>query len=1354
MQGFARPEGLDLPQSKDQRRPSFASDKRSLSTISLTFPPSANPDPAYIGSSAASEIVAGYYQYKSQDLGIGRPGSPGTINATVSSPALLLVNAFLDQLLFNFLASSRSTSIASLRPAVSEVLKPRLAKEAIASADEELQEFLGGGDDEEFFAFHNGQEPKGDWDLGFIWRRTRLRCMVYTRWGDMEEEDEEAWLEQEALEGHSEGQHRISRDLGMVSPAAAIFLTSILEFIGEQCLNVAGEAASTRLAARRQTDKFSSASVIGAYRPTVEAVDMEKIAVSTALGRLWRSWKKRVRSPSGSSQRPTSRELLRGTGTPQSTSASTSRNASISEAGGLGHPLDYPRRSSIPSSSRKELDPALIPLPMSADDINEIENPRPLLSTFRPNKEPGAKERPVSMLLPSEVENQIRIESAPEGVEELLAMDHTTSRHIRSSSVPTPVHTPFSSPLQEEFSTPNEAPEHRYDAGAAASFPREVISGLVQKESGHPSKTVEEVTTMYDGTVTMDDGQPEEHMPQQFSQEKASVSRDSSDSEIMTLDGRQDSPADNAEKPLEKLNEQPVGLAQSLSIAASGDHRMRNESILSAYDDNEELTGRNQASATATQGPSSEGVAFGVGDAESAPELGASSSVIDENTEYDPYASHGTPYAVRQSLKKADPLDRHGSAGGPTVVPFPSSVFAQAKPAVKVSDIKRQLPPVNTAAVERATVQRVSPSPISAVDTQSPIGRTSTSSSRELRPTHTSSSSTSQKAQKLKGLIGRESHEGNRQSSDEGGSILGDRRSLKTPKTDETQRSFDQLIRSDETIQYTLTPQSMRELDSPDSPSYSHRRSETADLADFIRKSGPSEETNRPSTGRSVASLKGLSVLRSNPTSIAKPTSPPTSVPELPKQEAQAEKSRPVTARSAHSIPRDARLEKETTRDFADFIRSTGPENQPEFNPKERYSSPSASKERPTKTLASNRSTSGTSTSRKITKQNPSLSKSPPPVQPAPPKRTSSKLEAREATYEKTHNEDLLDFLRQGPAEDQGNDKRPVPSLGASVVPQNPRLPNSFRDNGRSSVASTLNSSLADKSIKSANSRTGLLDNPRSPYNLSPTSQKVSRTDDTPQPARKSRRPKDPYAIDTDSEDDENYPSTPKPRAQEESLIDFLNSTPPYEKLPPLPSSSFSPTPESNLRNGRAPALLPDHSSPPTSHPSSSSPSGRSASNPPIVQSSSDNTTNNRGRRNETRIDSAPQLPPFNPRESSPHLISTIGTKLDTYKPTQPTYAAHVDRERRGHSSGNVRAAGGLNGTGRAVNGAVGPGKGKKPAPRGEREAGGTSDLADFFKNSEPPTQVPREVRAGLKDEVEEKEAGGLRGLWGRRKRK
>ena len=94
---------------------------------------------------------------------------------------------------------------------MTEVLKPRLAKDAIDGADTELQEFLGGGDDEELSAFHNGHESRGKWDLHLVWRRTRLRCMVYTRLGDMEEDDEEMYIERERMEDANEDHRRLSR---------------------------------------------------------------------------------------------------------------------------------------------------------------------------------------------------------------------------------------------------------------------------------------------------------------------------------------------------------------------------------------------------------------------------------------------------------------------------------------------------------------------------------------------------------------------------------------------------------------------------------------------------------------------------------------------------------------------------------------------------------------------------------------------------------------------------------------------------------------------------------------------------------------------------------------------------------------------------------------------------------------------------------------------------------------------------------------------------------------------------------------------------------------------------------------
>ena len=268
----------------------------------LSPPTSTSPEPIYIAASAASQIVTNDHDSQS-DSWLDEHGiEPSGETALVAPGALKLVNNFLDQILFNFLSLSRSTSIVSLRPAVSEVLKPKLAKAAIGVADGELQEYLGGGEDEELLAFHNGLEPSGEWDLELVWKRTRLRCMVYSSLGDMEEEDEDHYTELEQLDGPPGSNNRFSNNPGVVSPAVAIFLTSILEFMGEQVLLVAGQAAYHRLRAKHEREEREGTSTHGdiADRVVVEETDMEKVALDRTLGRLWRGWKKRIRSPTPS----------------------------------------------------------------------------------------------------------------------------------------------------------------------------------------------------------------------------------------------------------------------------------------------------------------------------------------------------------------------------------------------------------------------------------------------------------------------------------------------------------------------------------------------------------------------------------------------------------------------------------------------------------------------------------------------------------------------------------------------------------------------------------------------------------------------------------------------------------------------------------------------------------------------------------------------------------------------------------------------------------------------------------------------------------------------------------------------
>jgi len=307
---------------------------------------------------------------------------PAAETAIVSPPALQLVNNFLDQLLFNFLHVSRGTSLSALRPAVTEVLEPKLAKDAINNADEELREYLGGGDEDDFEAPQGAASAAG-WDLELVWKRTRLRCMVYSSLGDMEEEDEDFYTEQENLEPGAEEQGS-----EIVSPAVAIFLTSILEFMGEAALVVAGQAAYQRMQSQIEKELKEGARVPGAIadRIIVEELDMERVALDRTLGRLWRAWKKRIRSPGSDGLRPLSRASF---GHLRKTSSASELMRWTKRAGEEGgEPEDPNVQQDTPQAESKSktdeehegdveewVKASNVPLPVDDRDVEEIEVP-------------------------------------------------------------------------------------------------------------------------------------------------------------------------------------------------------------------------------------------------------------------------------------------------------------------------------------------------------------------------------------------------------------------------------------------------------------------------------------------------------------------------------------------------------------------------------------------------------------------------------------------------------------------------------------------------------------------------------------------------------------------------------------------------------------------------------------------------------------------------------------------------------------------------------------------------------------------------------------------------------------------
>lgn len=166
---------MESPSPRLARSHSVSSDKHSTASTyaGLLSPPlSISPEPVFIAHSAASQIVTNDHDGRA-DAWLDQHGiEPSGETALVSPAALKLVNTFLDQLVFNFLSVSKSTSLVSLRPAVAEVLKSRLASDAVSGADAELREYLGGSEDDELLSSEREGQSSRDWDLELVWKST------------------------------------------------------------------------------------------------------------------------------------------------------------------------------------------------------------------------------------------------------------------------------------------------------------------------------------------------------------------------------------------------------------------------------------------------------------------------------------------------------------------------------------------------------------------------------------------------------------------------------------------------------------------------------------------------------------------------------------------------------------------------------------------------------------------------------------------------------------------------------------------------------------------------------------------------------------------------------------------------------------------------------------------------------------------------------------------------------------------------------------------------------------------------------------------------------------------------------
>lgn len=485
----------------------------------------------------------------------------------------------------------------------------------------------------------------------------------------------------------------------------------------------------------------------------------------------------------------------------------------------------------------------------------------------------------------------------------------------------------------------------------------------------------------------------------------------------------------------------------------------------------------------------------------------------------------------------------------------------------------------------------------------------------------------------------------------------------------------------------------------------------------------------RPQTGRSHSSSFGTIGTngRGHSSSISKNSYSKASS-ETPPKSSKSNKtfkpdSRPPTSNTTRSQPtagarlrtnapqpRDARVDRESIGDFAEFIKSTGPVN---------YEAPAPA---PPRTATSNghRGTNSLSKTTSGTRVNAANSL---------PRRAESsagrsRLQARDAVVPRGDSiSDLIDFVRNGPQLETNSHRIPrtVPPFRTTIDSDvmsgavGGRAVDASLPDPRYSQTASVDSSI--------NSQSALLNSSRN--KPAPARLDFDEEDeDMPMPKRKTRRVRDMYQIDYSDEEEEyeammsSGPRRPAP-VEEESLADFLKNVPPPPDSSPAPLLNLAPAAAAKKikKKSSTPGLMSRfgrRDSEPRQPPKPKS-SGRDA--PPVSRSQ------------------APQLPTHSQSVS--------------YGPSKP--AAYQPARGPVSNGGPVRSGNGNN-YDTQVDSARSKVVQKSYQPREAVYTGGssaTSDLASFLKNSEPP---PPSAPQPFMLQSAQKEKSGFSQMFGRKK--
>lgn len=779
------------PRHVRSRTQSISSDRPSTVGQGLMSPPlSVSPEAAFIATSAASQIVTNDHDSHSETWYDQVGVEPSEETAFVSQGALQLANNFVDQLLFNIIAIAKSTSLSALRPAVSEVLKPKLAKDAVNNADEELREYLGGGEIDDLTQAADTETPN-DWDLELVWKRTRLRCMVYSSLGDMEEEDEDYHMEQEHLRGESDD---IMSEI--VSPAVAIFLTSILEFMGEQVLVIAGQAAFNRLRVKYEKELKEGTRTPGEFfdRIVVEELDMERVALDRTLGRLWRAWKKRIRSPMEPNySRPFSRSSTGGSG------LSNQRRGSAATDRMLPTPRDSDPALEVQEEQDAEvadeevsqksvpvrLEPADLPLPESDveatySDEEESEEERDLpvrpksliifsafsKTSIRRVRSLPSRRRP---RYPSPTASHRELDSRTPGDETKDGESSTEGRVQETAVVAIPVkESEIDNDSGSEYSDETQDELKRPEQKSTNDLPLRIDTG---------AEPVEQAATVSDVSPIGVEDEIDE-----FSEEPEILT-----SSRISIGGRSSPSSSESGKPapLVHVRSNSVRSVRVIEVQSPRSPTMGSRASSMDVQDSAQIARRMSTPPIAEEN-----------DAQASPANANKRSAVVLQTPYDDSQEVNVP--IVQPVRNPSPLRSvHMQSSSQLSVPTQISILNGPAPEMvpeerSVTPLKSSRNPPMPTLPERSTSRPLyARSGSNGVSSDRSIQHPSPESPKLSRPVP--SESPSSMSTKFKAV----------RSSDDSGSR----------RPEDRARDFENLIHSGETIQYTLTPENMRDID-------------------------------------------------------------------------------------------------------------------------------------------------------------------------------------------------------------------------------------------------------------------------------------------------------------------------------------------------------------------------------------------------------------------------------------------------------------------------------------------------------------------------------------------------------------